>query len=84
MFKAEDIRQLLKNNVVEVVFTKKDGSERTMFATLIDDFLPSLGEEIATSSEHDDNLITCWDLEHDAWRSFRVDSVKSVEAEPVD
>jgi hypothetical protein len=84
MLTAQEIRELLRNNIVEVVFTKRDGSDRCMYCTLIDEFLPSRGEEIITQGKPDDNIITCWDLEHDAWRSFRLDSVKSLEAEPVE
>ena len=35
----EDISNLLKNDVATVTFTKKDGSERVMKCTLIDDVL---------------------------------------------
>jgi hypothetical protein len=85
MLTAQDVRELLKDNIVEVVFEKKDGSSRRMFCTLIDEFLPSKGEQILTqANEPSDNIITCWDLEHNDWRSFRLDSVKSLEAEKVE
>ena len=85
MLDASDVRSILKENIVEVVFEKRDGSTRTMFCTLIPEFLPSKGEEILTqASEPSDNIITCWDLESDGWRSFRLDTVKSLEAEPVE
>lgn len=83
MLTAQEVRDLLKENIVEVVFEKRDGTERQMFCTLIPEFLPSKGEEILTQGQPDDNCITCWDLEYDSWRSFRLDTVKSLEAEPV-
>jgi len=83
MLEAKDVKELLRNNIVEVVFEKKDGSERTMFCTLLQEFLPSRGELIAQESE-DDNIITVWDLEYDSWRSFALDRVKSIEAEPIE
>lgn len=85
MLEAQDVRDILKNNIVELVFEKRDGTERRMFCTLIKEFLPSTGEQILTqASEPSDNVITCWDLECNDWRSFRLDSVKSLEAEPVE
>lgn len=85
MLEAQEVRDILKENIVEVVFTKRDGSERRMFCTLIDEFLPSKGEEILTqTTEHNNKCITVWDLEADSWRSFRIDSIKSLEAEPVE
>lgn len=85
MLSASDVREILKENIVEVVFEKKDGSLRTMFCTLIEEFLPSKGEEIITQSRKlSDEVITCWDLECNDWRSFRLGTVKSLEAEPVE
>lgn len=85
MLTAQEVREILKENIVEVVFAKRDGTERRMYCTLINEFLPSKGELILTQpSEPSDNIITCWDLECDDWRSFRLDTVKSLEAEPVE
>jgi hypothetical protein len=81
---SQEVREILKTNIVEVVFEKRDGTERRMFCTLIPEFLPSKGELIMTQSKPDDDCVTCWDLEHDSWRSFRMDAVKSLEAEPVE
>jgi hypothetical protein len=83
MLTGKEIRGLLKDNVVEIVFTKKDGSERVMICTLMDKFLPSRGELIAQDTENDE-IITVWDLECNGWRSFRVDKVIHLEAEPVE
>jgi hypothetical protein len=83
MLTAKDIRALLKENIVEVVFTKKDGSERTMICTLMNEFLPSQAELITQDGAIDD-IITCWDLEQDSWRSFRLDKIISIEAEKVE
>jgi hypothetical protein len=85
MLNAQDVRDILKENIVEVVFEKKDGTLRRMFCTLIPEFLPSKGEQILTqASEPSDNIITCWDLECDDWRSFKLNTVKLLEAEKVE
>ena len=65
---------LLKKNVLEVLFTKADGSERKMVCTLKYEHLPK--EEIKESTRRENvNVIPVWDLELMAWRSFRPDSL---------
>lgn len=74
-----DYREILRNEVCEVVFTKKDGSERNMFCTLHPDILP-IQENITEKDKlPSDTVITVWDIEADGWRSFRVDTIKSFE-----
>ena len=65
------LRDLLKDNIMEVTFTKKDGSERVMICTLIEEYLPST----SGSSTDYAGLVTVYDLEKQSWRSFREDSV---------
>lgn len=85
MLSAKEVRDILKENIVEVTFTKADGSERTMICTLMDSFLPSKAETIVVQDYDEGNpVITCWDLEYDAWRSFRLDRLVSLEAEPAE
>lgn len=85
MLTASDIRELLKENILEVVFEKADGSERKMFCTLIPEFLPSKGEEILTQPRTpNEEVLTVWDLEHNDWRSFKLSKVISLEAEKVE
>ena len=73
----ETIINLLTEQVIEVTFTKKDGSTRVMLATLDDDYLP----ESTGSSSSAVNLetVTVWDIEESAWRSFRIDNILSIE-----
>lgn len=70
----------LKGGIIEVVFNKVDGSERVMRCTLMDYYLPEewkrgknllLQEVIITH-------YSVWDLDANAWRSFRLESVKSI------
>jgi hypothetical protein len=84
MLTGKEIRDLLKENVVEVIFTKKDGSERLMICTLMDKFLPSRGELITQQDTQNDEIMTVWDLECNGWRSFRVDKIVKFEAEAVE
>jgi hypothetical protein len=74
--KALMIAGLLKENIAEVVFTKVDGTSRTMRCTLMEKFLPAQKDieqyTIRKSS------IAVWDLDKEAWRSFRIDSVNTI------
>lgn len=73
-----DYREVLKNNICEVVFTKKNGDERTMTCTLHPDVLP-ITEGVREYREPNPDTISVWDIEADGWRAFRLDSIKSFE-----
>ena len=66
---------LLEQSPVEVVFTKKDGTERTMKCTLMEKFLP---ETVGSDRPRNDETLAVYDLEKEGWRSFRWESVKQV------
>ena len=66
---------LLEQSPVEVVFTKKDGTERAMKCTLMEKFLP---ETVGSDRPRNDETLAVYDLEKEGWRSFRWDSVKQV------
>jgi hypothetical protein len=76
----EWLRGLLRERVVGVTFTKKDGTERVMQATLSEDFIPEAtnSENSASSRKKSDEALAVWDTEAQAWRSFRWDSVKQI------
>jgi len=68
----------LHSGIITVVFTKVDGTERTMKCTLNKEYLPEqkdLEEEISKRNKSDE-VIAVWDVENNGWRSFRWDSVK--------
>jgi hypothetical protein len=70
------LKNVLETDVVEVTFTKKDGSERIMKCTLKEDVLPEVQNKEA--KEKSQEAIAVWDVESEGWRSFRWDSIKSV------
>ena len=76
----EWLRELLRERVVGVVFTKKDGTERVMQATLSEDLIPEAqnSEKSATTRKKSDEALAVWDIEAEGWRSFRWDSVKTI------
>ena len=69
------------NDGCEVKFRKVDGTERIMWCTLNANLLPKVEEKPKSEkpkkvglTESDDHVVA-WDLEKNAWRSFRCDSV---------
>lgn len=75
-----DIQQLrtrLSKEVATVTFTKKNGEKRVMICTTKQDLLP--GEPSKFAGPVSDSILTVWDIESDGWRSFRFDTISSVE-----
>jgi hypothetical protein len=70
------LKNVLETDVVEVTFTKKDGSERIMKCTLKEDVLPEVQNK--ETKQKSQEAIAVWDVESEGWRSFRWDSIKSV------
>ena len=66
---------MLEQSVVEVTFTKKDGTERVMNCTLLEDYLP---ETTGAGRPASSDALAVFDVDSDGWRSFRWDSVKAV------
>lgn len=70
------LREALHTHVVQVHFIKTDGSMRIMQATLRESDLPPQTE---TTNPRASSPQVCkvWDLDKQAWRSFRTDHVQS-------
>ena len=69
------LTKLLAEYVVEVTFTKKDGTERVMNCTLHEDFLP---ETTGAGRAVNEDVLAVFDTDVEDWRSFRWDSIKSI------
>ena len=69
---------LLETEIVEIEFTKKDGTERVMKCTLQEDFLPEYDVIEIDKDRWKKDAIAVFDVEKEDWRSFRWDSVKAV------
>jgi hypothetical protein len=80
-----DLQQILVGTVATVVFTKVDGTTRSMNCTLLPEYLPAgsgtQGQQLLTEQSAS-NTMTVWDLDNGQWRSFRVDTVKSISTLP--
>jgi WYL_2, Sm-like SH3 beta-barrel fold len=80
IFTKENLIDMLRNNIVTVTFTKVNGDERVMQCTLLPEYVPNAptnnGQVLLQESES--KAVSVWDVQASAWRSFRVDSVKSI------
>lgn len=78
------IVEQLRLRVLEVDFTKRDGSKRTMKCTLRGDMLPPPEKPVIdlTKPEREvkenQDVVAAYDLEAKGWRSFRLDSINSI------
>lgn len=77
----------LRKNVVEVTFTKVDGTTRIMRCTLDPLLLPPSyinedEEKEKKFHKENPNVISAWDVQKGGWRSFRIDSVQYLQVIP--
>lgn len=78
-FDKETLTTWLKEGVVEVSFTKADGSKRVMSSTLQPALLPAITETAEKSErKKNDATLSVWSVKDNGWRSFRLDSITSV------
>lgn len=76
MTTKETLKNLLKQNVVDLTFTKVDGTKRNMKCTLKENLLPGqVAEKLSPRKQENDNVLPVWDLEKESFRSFRIDSL---------
>jgi len=71
----EWLTEILQEQSVEIIFTKKDGTERTMKCTLMEKYLP---KTVSSDRPRNEEVLAVYDLEKEGWRSFRWDSIKEV------
>jgi hypothetical protein len=69
---------ILRDFVVEVKFTKKDGTERVMQCTLQESSIPETSKPKGSNRAVSEESLRVFDTEKNEWRSFRWDSIKSV------
>jgi hypothetical protein len=79
MMDRYELKETLSKGVVTVTFDKRDGSLREMRCTLQPDLLPpQLLQENETPRKENLEVLSVWDIESHGWRSFRMDSIKSI------
>lgn len=79
-----EVLDLLKNKSVDLTFMKKDGSMRYMTCTLRESVLPKQidAEEHIQKKKPNNDVLAVYDTIEQGWRSFRWDSLKTVNGEP--
>jgi hypothetical protein len=77
----QEANAALKEGYVDVVFTKKNGTNRKMIATLLPEVIASAKHTVhgIASVTVPDHQIRCIDTELGEWRSFTLDSITSFE-----
>lgn len=66
---------LLKTNKVQVIFTKSDGTERTMNCTLKQDIVVPYEKKSDKVKKENYDIVACWDIDKGEWRSFKISSL---------
>ena len=69
----------LRMGPVKVTFTKSDGEERVMNCTLQEGVVVPHEKTTERTKPQNLDVLAVWDLDKSAWRSFRLDSIKTVE-----
>jgi len=78
----DELKARLREKVCDIEFTKADGSLRLMKATLHESHLPPLDPaKTTTVKKVNEDVKTVYDFEAKGWRSFRWDSLKTVDGE---
>lgn len=72
----ERLVEILRTNVAVVTFIKVNGERRIMKCTLSPDVLPALK---GSNHKRNKEVLPVWDVEKQAWRSFRLDSIEKIE-----
>lgn len=82
-----ELKQLLQNDIATVVFTKNDGTKRTLNCTLMAEYLPEFKPDSSPSAQllneentksDNPNVLAVWDTDNNGWRSFKMDSIESI------
>ena len=68
----------LRNNIITVVFTKKDGTERVMKCTLKSDVVVPYEQKTERKKVQNEEIVSVWDVEKNAWRSFNITTISEV------
>lgn len=69
-----NLKEILENHIAQVTFTKVNGAHRIMSCTLIPSMLP----ETKGESQSNDERLCVWNIDLQAWRSFRYDKVERI------
>ena len=73
---SEILKKKLHENILKITFEKKDGTVRNMLCTLKSEHIPQQdSSNKGTKKKENPDVLAVFDVEKNAWRSFRIDSV---------
>ena len=78
----QEIEISLKRGKFLVDFTKVNGDQRKLLCTLSQKFMPRAEFNVSRATakrQQSTETLSVWDLESESWKSFRINSVKSLE-----
>jgi len=74
----EELREAVGSGIVQVIFTKKDGTERCIDCTTNPDIIEDLNitfDRHAKQLDFDPDLFRVIDVELEEWRSFKYEQI---------
>ena len=74
----EEMVEALNENLMQITFTKLDGTTRVMKCTLHKSLTQFINEATKAKLPTNEEVLPVWDIENQAWRSFRVASVTDI------
>jgi len=80
MITKAELKTLLKKQILNIKFKKINGTERLMCCSLKTDLLPvqETNNELKENKQNrkeNEEVLSVWDLEKKAFRSFRINSI---------
>lgn len=78
MTKENYVKQL-QSGTKKITFTKVDGTQRVMNATLDPAVLTKMYGEQITATQRNDTTLTVFDTDKKDWRAMRLESIQSFE-----
>lgn len=79
MIDREFLVSELRNGNVRVTFTKSDGTDRVMLCTLAESVVVPYEKKTEKVKQPNEDILPVWDLDNNAWRSFKISTIKAVE-----
>lgn len=77
---STELHKLLSENICVVDFVKVNGETRSMPCTLRSDIVPPIVvKEGKEPKKQNDNVMNVWCVDKNAWRSFKLENLISVE-----
>ena len=85
-FVRSELQTQLRDEILEVTFTKVNGDKRVMNCTLMEQIMPTTTEEKkdTTDKKVNEDILSVWDIDAKGWRSFRINTVTRVRQHGLD